>query len=132
MGNGMVVECRNCRYDKTFYLGWGTLYPDFTDIVGNLPLKKRDEVLDILNNHNGEARSYHYALYVCPRCSTFHEKLYVELGYDSDKIYKTVYDCHGCEYPLEPLGLEDASVIDDFPCPRCKKRTLRHHLIFWD
>ncbi len=132
MANGMIVKCRSCRYEKSFHLGWGTLYPALSDVVGNLSLRKKNEVLDILNNRNGETRSYHYDLYICPRCSTFHRLLYVELGYDSGRVYKTVYECPECEYPFEPLALEDASVIDGFPCPRCKKRALRHHLIYWD
>lgn len=131
MGEGLIVNCRNCRYKKEFFLGVGEAYDRLEYVIDVLKGKNKREVLEILHHHEVNSKNFYHALYVCIGCGLLYDKLYVRIVYDGRNEYLTSYMCEKCEDELEMV--DDKSDIRTFACPRCKKRSLRHEMnILWD
>ena len=92
--------------------------------------KIRQELLDIINNHNVTASNYGHELYRCERCDKLYREFYVELHYDEGKIYKTEYKCTKCRVQLKRL--EEIN-LEEIPCPECHEKELwRDMEMMWD
>jgi hypothetical protein len=131
MGSGIIVHCESCEYKKEFYLGLGMMYSSLENVIDCVDHWRRAEVLEILQNHKVEKRSYEHKLYGCMNCAGLYAKFYVKIDYNGGKVYETDFMCGKCKSGL--VEIKDVREVENRPCPKCKQKTLCvEESILWD
>ena len=67
---------------------------------GNIKIKLQD----IVSNHSVTEADYEHRVLACPACNTLHERFYVRVAYDEDKIFETSFRCGKCRTRLVKLN----------------------------
>jgi len=131
MGDGLVINCKNCSYTENIFVGVGEAYSDIDNVLSMVKGRNQRQITEILNNHDVKHRNFYKALYVCAGCGTFYNRLYVQIIYDNQKEFITNYICDECEDELHKI--DDYSNIAKYSCPKCKKKSLSANMdILWD
>jgi len=151
MGSSFSVECKECGYQKDYYLGIGMLYGClFSDRNDAAMMNFLSELVDskeimrkvehILSMQNGclDVRNGHM-MYECTQCRTLDKRFHFLVKADSHE-YEPEYLCSHCLAPLKILDVENAAVRSSFnskgfSCPECLRCTLvedQSKIICWD
>jgi hypothetical protein len=140
MGDGIGFECKNCDYKFDAYEGIGFMFGDLMNLIERIPKKERDSIIKLVHEYNistqytgdkKESAYYENRVFVHPESGRFSIKLYVELynPVNGELLYKTDYKTkNGKEYIQPPI-----EQMKDYPCPKCKNKSLIDAGIFlWD
>jgi hypothetical protein len=129
MGGSISTHCRNCNETEQFTTGIGFCHSSLDKAIrctsGNV--KKRLQV--IVSNHSITDADYEHRVLGCSNCNTLHERFWVRVKYDGDKIYETRFRCGKCRTGLVDM---DKS-IEEYCCSNCGGQSLEEFPgINWD
>lgn len=129
MGYGITVECASCDYQETFMLGVGMMYWSLENVISQVSVARREEVVDILHHHAVEGTEYEHKMYICPNCNTLGERFDYSIYYDEGRIYQPYFRCSKCRTKL--VALEEP--ISSLQCSKCGNTSLTsHETVMWD
>ena len=132
MGCGIKVECKNCSYNKEFFLVIGMRYWDLKGILDSCikSKKERDIIKNILDKEENIYSNYEHSLYKCEKCGEIYERFYIKIIYDGG-VYEMKHKCSECKKDLTLIG--DKLNVDEVNCPQCGKKTLtENEFMVWD
>ena len=132
MGLGIVINCEQCGYEKSFTLGIGfSYYPQavFYDkvdesgrAVGKPMLaslvkdsKIRKEALDLIAA-GGTPGEYGHEMYGCPHCNHLCERFYFRIKAE-EKFFEPEYKCSKCKRIMLRLSIDPDGRRLRWPCP---------------
>ena len=129
MGHGITVECTNCDYIEIFQLGIGFMYSSLENVIDLISPKRKEKVLNILQNEEVHTVDYGHELFVCPKCNTLASRFEFLISYNNGKTYGPYFRCPECRLKLVLLK----EPIENIPCPKCGDRTLtQFEAYMWD
>ena len=154
MGQGYELNCIECGFGYSVYLGVGMLYspgsvfgsdgcePRLADIVKDEGVAEK--ALSLLKEGYEPDMDYNRELYVCPECRNLSDRFFFKLRKGGER-YVPDYKCPECRILLRRAILKN--VLDtfgirivyrngrdpDWRCPKCGCRTLTSmFIICWD
>ena len=148
MGDGIVINCGQCEYEKPFMLGIGFEYDPRSVFYGRAsesgegerkPLlvclvkssKIRKEALDLIAA-GGLPGEYGREVYGCPYCRHLCERFYFRVK-TGEKFFEPEYKCSKCKRTLLRLNFDSYERRLQWPCPSCGRKKLSVCLnILWD
>ena len=138
MGDGIILNCKKCGYQKDFIFGIGFMYGDLMDVIETIPKKHREEIYPIVKNYDVHPL-FEQKVFKCNKCNGLYNKLWVKMDYDGNKTYETKYKCYKCKIDLEKIDFDlDNEKNQDFKfpdliCPKCGFKYLdQPMIILWD
>ncbi len=137
MGNGFLIKCKNCEYEKDIHLGIGMMYSHLENIVDDLKKSEREKIKSVLKKHdipgfNGGFTNYEHKLYVCKNCGELSDDLHIRIkDLENGKLlYLSKHKCKKCNSLLK--NIKEKNLNKCF-CPKCKQKTLIQDMsICWD
>ncbi len=131
MGKGFSVHCRNCGYEKLFFLGVGMM--DFAIDQSGLPMSLPDELkAEILARLQGVTPTdvvRERRLLACPQCRTLQSHFYVCVRHNHRTVYETCFQCDACQSELVPADAD----VSQYRCAQCGEQALEDTgIIMWD
>ena len=133
MGEEIQITCKSCNYSDSFTIGVGMLYSDLKNVIDLIHYKRRDIVLDILENHKIKFCDFGHEVYTCSKCNNLYSRFYVEIDYDEDKKYLSKFKCNRCKTELTKLKDSELENPLNLPCPKCKNISLEQSpTMLWD
>ena len=121
MGSGNYVICKQCSYEKEFYLGMGMMYYDLERLISYLDkdnnflaseIFKKDK--DVQYTSEGES------VYQCANCFSIQQTLHLVIKSKDNKIlFRTKSHCKKCDNPRKRVNMEQG-ILQNFVCPKCK------------
>ena len=129
MGGSIETYCQNCHETEHFTTGVGFMYSSLEKVIrftsGNIRIKLQD----IVSNHTVTYSDYEHRALACPSCNTLHERFYVRVNYDSDKLFETTFNCGKCRAGLVEMN----KLVGEFSCGKCGGQSLEELPgIMWD
>jgi len=131
MGSGFSVECAICGWKRAFTLGIGMAYFSPAVVLAEqVHWKQRDKILALLNEGKPDDIEYSHQLYLCPKCSTLHQRFYINMRKEGLSIFETRFKCRKCRSELRESSEED---VASSRCGRCGQQALTiGDLMMWD
>lgn len=138
MGKTYNVTCLECNFTKQFDLGVGVMYSSLEEVFDecvHFTIKKK--LREILTKHDVSEKEFEHRLYRCEKCNALHERFWVRIKYDGDKVYEPEFRCTNCSNQITPVELPEGKVLElvieeSFSCPRCDKKALSVQVSEWD
>jgi len=84
MGHGITVECTNCDYIEIFQLGIGFMYSSLENVIDLISPKRKEKVLNILQDKLVQNVTYEHKLFACPKCNNLMSRFNFSITYDDN------------------------------------------------
>ena len=101
-------------------LGVGMSYSSLGEVILLKKGNAQKSLNEITNNHVVNNSDYEHALFACPNCKTLHERFWVRVEYDGDKVFETSFRCGKCRKGL----VRATQPIESYNCSRCGRQAL--------
>jgi hypothetical protein len=101
-------------------LGVGMSYSSLEEVMQFTRGNARDALREITTNHTINDADYEYVLFACPDCNTLHERFWVRVEYDGDKVFETSFRCGKCRKGL----VRAVRPIETYNCCNCGRQEL--------
>jgi hypothetical protein len=129
MGRSISTHCRNCDEINQFTIGVGFFHSSLDKAIHCTNGNVKNRLQEIVSNHSISDADYEHRVLVCPICNTLHERFYVRVNYDEDKVFVTNFRCGKCRTALVELD----KPVEECNCSMCGSQSLEEFPgIDWD
>ena len=137
MGLGYVLACDRCNCSFEGRTGKGMMYYDLNKLIPMIHYTRRKRLQEILDNHQVNHTDFDHRVYRCTKCLRLGTRFYVNVEYDNNQTFETVFKCSKCKHHLEDVSTLfnhlDFKEKIPFKCPNCLDFSLGvTDLIMWD
>ena len=84
MGQGITVKCEFCDNIETFYRGVGFMYSSLENVIDLISPKRKEKVLNILQDKLVQNVTYEHKLFACPKCNNLMSRFNFSITYDDN------------------------------------------------
>ena len=125
MGSGNYVVCKQCSYEKEFFLGMGMMYYDLEKLISFLDKKNTILAFEVYkNNPDIKYLSEGESVYQCQKCYSVQQTLHLVLKSIENKIlFRTISQCKKCKSSRKRVKIKNG-VMQNFICPKCKNNEI--------
>lgn len=129
MGQSISTHCRNCNHTEDFATGIGFMYSSLEKVIRFTSSNTRTKLQDIVSNHSISESDHEHRVLACPSCNTLHERFWLRVSYDEDKVFETSFRCGKCRAGLVEMN----KPVGEYSCGKCGNQSLEEFPgIMWD
>ena len=134
MGDGLLIRCKDCEYEKEFIFGVGFLFSSFESVLELLPHRKYIFAKEIIKNNKYIKTEYDgYEVYQCETCASVQNIFFLQISDENDQVLiSSINKCSRCKKYRKKLNKKN-NKLKNYICPKCKSKNLYYdESMLWD